>query len=147
MATSIVSVEEEESKIRNELGEIILGGEKEDGPLEARLPMLKDECKILTVIELELINIMEKGNIITYEKGGQARCSTGSPSIKRKSHGKESKSSTDRLSTIQPMQESPMLAERSIKHNYIAEKASPEQVSHTKPKENTSDRKADEKSN
>ena len=33
MATSIVSVEEEESKIRNELSDIILRGEREHGPL------------------------------------------------------------------------------------------------------------------
>ena len=65
--------------------------------------MLKDECKILTNLELELINIMEKGNIITYEKGGWARSSTGNPSIKRKSHGKESESNTDGPSAIQPM--------------------------------------------
>ena len=45
------------------------------------------------------------------------------------------------------MQDSPMLAERSIKHNFIADQASPEQSSQTKPKENTSDRKADEKNN
>ncbi len=60
----------------------------------------------------QLINIMEKGNIITYEKGCQARSSRGSPLIKRKSHGKESESSTDGPSTIQPMQDSPMLAEK-----------------------------------
>ena len=74
-ATSIVSIEEEESKVRNELGEIILKGEKEHGPLEARLAVLKEEYKVLTNLELELINIMEKGNIITYEKGSQAKIS------------------------------------------------------------------------
>ena len=37
MATSIVSVEEEESRIRNELSEVILRGEKEHGPLEKDL--------------------------------------------------------------------------------------------------------------
>ena len=36
MATSIISVEEEESRIRNELSEIILKGEKEHEPLEER---------------------------------------------------------------------------------------------------------------
>ena len=45
------------------------------------------------------------------------------------------------------MQDSPMLAERSIKHNFIADQAIPEQSSQTKPKENISNRKADEKSN
>ena len=65
-ATSIVSIEEEESKVRNELGEIILKGEKEHGPLEARLAVLKEEYKVLTNLNLELINIMERGNIITY---------------------------------------------------------------------------------
>ena len=109
--------------------------------------MLKDECKILTNLELELINIIETGNIITYEKGSQAKSSTGSPSIKRKSYRKESENSTDSSSTVQPMQESPMLAEKSIKHNFSADKTNPEQFIQTKPKENTSDRKADEKSN
>ena len=109
--------------------------------------MLKDECKILTNLELELINIIEKCNIIAYEKGGQARSSIGNPSIKRKSHGKESESNTDRPSTIQSMQDSPTLAERRVQHNFIADQASPEQSSQTKPKENTSNRNIDEKSN
>ena len=147
MVTSIVSIEEEESKVRNELGEIILKGEKEHGPLEARLAMLKEEYKVLTNLELELINIMEKGNIITYEKGSQSKSSTDSPSIKRKSHRKESENSTDSSSTVQPMQESPMLAEESIKHNFSTDKTKPEQFIQTEPKENTSDRKADEKNN
>ena len=55
--------------------------------------------------------------------------------------------STDSSSTVQPMQVSPMLAEQSIKHNFSANKTNPEQFIQTKPKENTSDRKADEKSN
>ena len=147
MVTLIVSVEEEESKIKNELGEIILRGEKEHGPLEVRLAMLEDEYKILTDLKLELINIMENGNIKTLEKGSRARSSTGSPLIKRKSRGRESESSTDRPSTIQPMQDSPMLADRSIKHSFIADQAIPEPSSQTKPKENISNRKADEKSN
>ncbi len=69
MATLIVSVEEEESKIRNKLSDIILRGEKEHGPLAKRLAILEDQYKILTDLELELINIMEKGNITAYEKG------------------------------------------------------------------------------
>ena len=44
-----------------------------------RLAMLEDQYKILTDLELELINIMEKGNIIAYEKGCQAKNSTGNP--------------------------------------------------------------------
>ena len=47
-------------KIRNELSDIILRGEKEHGPLEKRLAMLEDQYRILTNLELELINIMEK---------------------------------------------------------------------------------------
>ena len=54
MATSIVSVEEEESKIRNELSDIILRGEKEHGPLAKRLAILEDQYKILTDLEQEL---------------------------------------------------------------------------------------------
>ena len=78
----IVSIEEEESKVRNELGEIILKGEKEHGPLEARLAMLKEEYKVLTNLELQLVNVMEKGNIITYEKGSQAKKSRSSQTIR-----------------------------------------------------------------
>ena len=59
MATSIVSVEEEESKIRNELSDIILRGEREHVPLAERLAMLEDQYKILTDLELELISIMD----------------------------------------------------------------------------------------
>ena len=40
-----------------------------------------------------------------------------------------------------------MLAEKSIKHNSITEQDNPEQSSQTKPKENTSNKKADEKNN
>ena len=131
MATSIVSVEEEESKIRNELSDIILRGEREHGPLAERLAMLEDQYKILTDLELELINIMEKGNIIAYEKGGQTRNSTGNPLNEGKSHRKEPESNTDGPSTIQPMQDSPMLAEKSIKHNSITDQVNPEQSSQT----------------
>ena len=121
MATSIVSVEEEESRIRNELSEIILRGEKEHGPLEKRLAMLKDQFRILTDLELELINIMEKSNIIAYEKESQDMNSTGNQLIKGKSLRKESESNMDGPSTIQPIQDSLMLAEKSIKHDSITE--------------------------
>ena len=107
--------------------------------------MLEDQYRILTNLELELINIMEKGNIIAYEKGGRARSSTGNPLNKGKSHRKEPESNTDGPSTIQPMQDSLMLAEKSIKHNSITEQDNPEQSSQTKPKENTGNKKADEK--
>ena len=40
-----------------------------------------------------------------------------------------------------------MLAEKSIKHNSFTEQDNPEQSSQTKPKENTSNKKADEKNN
>ena len=76
MANSIVSVEEEESKIRNELSNIILKGEKEHGPLAERLVTLKDQYKLLTDLEQELMDIKAKENIITYEKGGRTGNST-----------------------------------------------------------------------
>ena len=147
MATSIVSVEEEESKVRNELGKIILKEEKEHGPLEARLAMLKEEYKVLTNLELELINIMEKGNIITYEKGSQAKNSRSSPSIRRDSHRKESESSTDSSITVQSLPESPMLPRKSIMCEFSTNETNPDEFIHTKPKENTSNRDIDEKSN
>ena len=109
--------------------------------------MLKDQCGILTNLELELINIMEKGNIIAYEKEGQDMNSTSNQLIKGKSHRKESERNTDGPSTIQPIQDSLLLAEKSIKHNSITEHDNPEQSSQTKPKENTGNKKADEKNN
>ena len=66
---------------------------------------------------------------------------------KGKSHRKDPESNTDGPSTIQPMQDNPIIAEQNIKNNSITDQANPEQSSQTKPKENTSDRKADEKNN
>ena len=94
MANSIVSVEEEESKIRNELSNIILKGEKEHGPLAERLVTLEDQYKFLTNLEQELMDIRKKGNIIAYEKGGRAGNSTGNSLDKGKSHRKEPGSNT-----------------------------------------------------
>ena len=145
MAASIVSIEEEESKVRNEQCEIMLKGEKEHGPLEARLAVLKEEYKVLTNLELELINIMEKGNIITYEKGSQAKNARNSPSIKRNSHRKESESSTDSSVTIQSLPESPMLPEKRIRNKSCPNKTKPDESIPTKPKESTSNRDINEK--
>ena len=147
MATSIVSIEEEESQVRKELCEIMLKGEKEHGPLEARLAVLKEEYKVLTNLELELINTMEKGNIITYEKGSQAKNSRSSPSIRRDSHRKESESSTDSSITIQSLPESPMLPGKSIRSKSSTNETNPDESIPTKPKEGTSNRDIDEKSN
>ena len=99
MANSIVSVEEEESKIRNELSNIILKGEKEHGPLAERLVTLEDQYKLLTNLEQELMDIKKKGNIITYEKGGRAENSTGNSLDTGKSQRKEPGSNTDGPST------------------------------------------------
>ena len=71
----------------------------------------------------------------------------GSPSIRRNSHRKESESSTDSSITVQPLPESQMLAGKSIRHKFSANKTNPEKFIHTKPKENTSNRDTDEKSN
>ena len=70
IADSIVSVEEEETQVKEELNCIILEGDKEHGPLAERLVTLDDQYKFLTKLEQELMDIRKKGNIITYEKGG-----------------------------------------------------------------------------
>ena len=124
----------------------MLKGEKEHGPLEARLAVLKEEYKVLTNLELELINIMEKGNIITYEKGGQAKNARNSPSIKRNSHRKELESSTDSSVTIQSLPESPMLPGKSIGNKSSPKKTNHDEAIPTKPKKNISNRDMDEKS-
>ena len=67
--------------------------------------------------------------------------------IKGKSHRKESERNTDGPNTIQPIQDSLLLAEKSIKHNSITEHDNPEQSSQTKPKESTGNMKVDEKNN
>ena len=129
--------------------DIILRGEKEHGPLAERLVTLEDQYKILTDLELELINIMEKGNIIAYEKGGQARNSTGNPLNKGKSHRKEPESNTDGPSTIKPMQDNPTIAEQNIKSNSITDQVDtshPEQFIQANQKESTSNRGAEQKS-
>ena len=46
----------------------ILGEEKEYGPLAERLVMLEEQYKLFTDLNQELMDIKEKGNIITYEK-------------------------------------------------------------------------------
>ena len=115
------------------------------GPWQKRLAMLEDQYKILTDIELELINIIEKGNIIAYEKGSQTRNSTGNPLNKGKSHRKEPESNRNGRSIIQPMQDNLIIAEQNIKNNSITDQANPEQSSQAKPKENTNNGKADEK--
>ena len=89
---------------------------------------------------------MEKGNIITYEKGSQAKNARNSPSIKRNSHRKESESSTDSSVTIQSFPESPMLPEKSIGNKSSPNKTNPDESIPTKPKESTSNRDMDEKS-
>ena len=89
---------------------------------------------------------MEKGNIITYEKGSQAKNARKSPSIQRNSHRKESESSTDSSVTIQSFPESPMLPEKSIGNKSSPNKTNPDESIPTKPKESTSNRDMDEKS-
>ena len=78
IADSIVSVEEEETQVKEELNRIILEGHKEHGPLAERLVTLDDQYKFLTNLEQELMNIRKKGNIISYEKGGNVETTTGS---------------------------------------------------------------------
>ena len=68
---------------------------------------------------------------------------------KGKSQRIEPESKTNGPSTIQPMQDNPTIAEQNIKNNSITDQADtshPEQSSQANPKENTSNRRADEKS-
>ena len=153
MANSIVSVEEEECKIRNELNDVILKGEKEHGPLAERLVTLEDQYKLLTELEQELMDIKVKGNIIAYEKGGRAGNSTGNSLHKGKSQRKEPGSNTDGPSTTyltaQPMQDNLTVAEQNIKSNSNPDQVDtshPEQSLQANQKESTSNRRAEKKS-
>ena len=99
IATSIVSIEEEESKLKNELSNTILGEEKEYGPLAERLVMLEEQYKLFTDLNQELMDIKEKGNIITHEKGNHDRNPTGNSFDKEISQRKELGNHIDKIGT------------------------------------------------
>ena len=103
-----MSVEKEESNIKNELNDVILKGDKEHGPLAERLVTLDDQYKFLTNLEQELMDIRKKGNIISYEKGGNVENTTNISLDTRELQRKELGSHKDGPSTVhmavQPMQ-------------------------------------------
>ena len=67
-----MKVKEEETRVREELNQFIIEAEKEHGPLASNLVMLDNKYKVLADLELELMDIRNKGNIIEYERTGQA---------------------------------------------------------------------------
>ena len=66
-----MKVKEEEIRVREELNQFIIEAEKEHGPLASNLVMLDEKYKVLADLELELMDIRNKGNIIPYERTGQ----------------------------------------------------------------------------
>ena len=69
---TIVKVKDEETRVREELNQFIIEAEKEHGPLANKFVMLDNKYKVLADLELELMDIRDKGNVITYERTGQA---------------------------------------------------------------------------
>ena len=69
---TLVKIKDEETRVRKELNQFILEAEKEHGPLDNKFVMLDSKYKILADLELELMDIRNKGNIIEYERTGQA---------------------------------------------------------------------------
>ena len=118
---SIVSVEKEETEIKKELNSIILEGDKENGPLAERLVTLDDQYKFLTNLEQELMDIRKKGNIMSYEKGGNVENTTNISLDTRESQRKELGSHKDGPSTVhmaaQPMQYNKIVAGQRTRSN------------------------------
>ena len=69
---TIAKIKDEETRVREELNQFILEAEKEHGPLANKFVILDNKYKILADLELELMDIRNKGNIIEYERTGQA---------------------------------------------------------------------------
>ena len=68
---AIKKVGEEETQVREELNWFIIEAEKEHGPLADKLVTLYEKYQVLAGLELELMDIRRRGNIIAYEKAGQ----------------------------------------------------------------------------
>ena len=68
---AIEKVGEEETQVREELNWFIIEAEKEHGPLADKLVTLDEKYQVLADLELELMDIRRRGNIIAYEKAGQ----------------------------------------------------------------------------
>ena len=69
---TIEKVGEEETQVREELNQFIIEAEKEHGPLADKFVTLDKKYQVLTNLDLELIDIRKRGNIIAYERAGQA---------------------------------------------------------------------------
>ena len=65
---AIEKVGEEETKVREELNQFIIEAEKEHGPLADKLVTLDEKYQVLADLELVLMDIRRRGNIITHEK-------------------------------------------------------------------------------
>ena len=63
-----MKVGEEETQVREELNWFIVEAEKEHGPLADKLVTLDEKYQALTSLELELMDIRRRGNLIAYEK-------------------------------------------------------------------------------
>ena len=68
---TIEKVDGEENRDREELNRFTIEAEKEHGPLANNLVTLDEKYKLLTDLELELMDIRKRGNIIAYERSGQ----------------------------------------------------------------------------
>ena len=61
---TIEKVGEEETRVREELNRFTIEAEKEHGPLANNLVTLDKKYKVLADLELELMDIRNRGNII-----------------------------------------------------------------------------------
>ena len=69
---TLAKSQDEEIKIRKEHKKFVLEAEKEHGPLDNKFVMLDNKYKMLANLELELMDIRNKGNIFEYERTEQA---------------------------------------------------------------------------
>ena len=67
-ADTINKAREEETQIRDGLNHMILESEKVHRPLAQILVTLEDLYQLLAELDLELMDIRSKGNIVTHEK-------------------------------------------------------------------------------
>ena len=78
--------------------------------------MLEEQYKIFIDLNQELMDIKEKGNIITHEKGNRARNSTGNSFDKGNSQREEPENNIDGPNTTyvtaQSVQDNPKIAEQ-----------------------------------
>ena len=65
---TIAKVNEEENQVRERLNQFIIAAKQEHGSLEDRLVTLDERYQALARLELELMGIRRRRNIIAYEK-------------------------------------------------------------------------------